>query len=77
VRPEPGVLSDGRWLAVYTPPQTVVVWDWRERRAVAWWQRTTSRDANTIQLLLVWRDEQTLLLVEEHVVTAWTLDPFA
>lgn len=73
----PAFSPDGRWLAVYTPPQTVVVWDWRAGRAVAFWQRTPSPDANTIPLRLVWRDERTLLLVGEHAVVAWTIDPFA
>lgn len=73
----PAFSPDGRWLASVTPPQTVVVRDVRDHRTVALWQRVTSTRASTDPLLLAWRDDRTLLLVEEHRVVAWTIAPLA
>lgn len=72
----PAFSPDGRWLAAHTPPQTVVVWDWRDDRPVAFWQRTIAPSAGTEPLQLAWRDDRTLLLVTDHGVTAWTIAPF-
>lgn len=72
----PAFSPGGRWLAAHTPPQTIIVWDWREGRPVAFWQRTIAPHAGTEPLLLAWRDDRTLLAVTEHGVTAWTIDPF-
>lgn len=71
----PAFSPDGRWLAAHTPPQTVVVRDWRDDRPVAFWQRTIAPSAGTEPLLLAWRDDRTLLLITEHSVTAWTIAP--
>lgn len=73
----PAFSPNGRWLAVCTPPRTVVVWDWRAGTPLASWQRQPARDTSYVDFRLAWRDDHSLLVIDEHRITAWSLAPFA